>query len=523
MSRRIVLPIVLLALGVAVIGFTGLPQNAYKNIVKLSRVIDLVSQTYVEEVKTDKLIDDAIVGALKGLDPHSVYIPPKEMTAVKEEFQGNFEGIGIQFEVVNGILTVVTAIPGTPSDRLGILAGDHIIKIDGVPTKGITTEEVPKKLRGPKGSVVHVTIERAGMSDVLEFDIVRDKIPLYSVDAKFMLDDKTGFIRFNRFSETTSDEIEQALTELEAQGMQQLVLDLRNNGGGYLDQAHMIADKFLPAGRMIVYTKGRIPNSSREYYSSGKSSFRDLPIVAIINRGSASASEIVAGALQDLDRAVIVGERSFGKGLVQSQYDLGDGSAVRVTTARYYTPSGRLIQRPYDGKSTEDYYTELRNIDTMHTDSSKVYFTSMGRKVFGGGGIVPDHHVQNDTISSYYAKLWSKGVFRDYSNAYLEKNGSRLRDQYKGQFVAFAGEFEISEGDWRSILDVGVEKGVPIDETMAAADKTDMKNLIKGEVARYIYGSLEAARVRLMNDHMIRTAVGYFDDARKYSDAYRGK
>lgn len=521
MNRRIWLPVALLALGLIALGFTGVPQNAYKNVVKLSRVIDLVSQTYVEDVNADKLIDDAIVGALKGLDPHSVYIPPKEMTAVKEEFQGNFEGIGVQFEVVNGILTVVTPIPGTPSDRLGIMAGDRIVKIDGVPTKGITTDEVPKKLRGPKGSIVKVTIERPGMKDLLEYDIVRDKIPLYSVDAKFMLDDKTGFIRFNRFAETTNEEIEQALQELDAQGMKQLVLDLRNNGGGYLDQAHMIADKFLPGGKMVVYTKGRIPNSSRDYYSSGKSSFRTMPIVVLINRGSASASEIVAGALQDLDRAVIVGERSFGKGLVQSQYDLGDGSAVRVTTARYYTPSGRLIQRPYDGKSTEEYYTEVRHLDTLHTDSSKVYFTGKGRKVFGGGGIVPDHTLSNDTITSYYAKLFSKGVFRDFSNEYLEKNGPSLREQYKSKFRDFAVGFSISDDDWRRILEMGIQKGLPVEEAMAQTDKDDMKNLIKGEVARFLYGSLEAAQVRLMNDHMILQAVQFFDDARKFSEAYR--
>ncbi len=518
MKKRTVWTLGLLLAGFVAFGFTDLAQNSYRNIVKLSRVVDLVTQTYVEEVDSEKLIEDAIVGALKGLDPHSVYIPPKEMKAVKEEFQGNFEGIGIQFEVVNGILTVVTPIPGTPSDRLGILAGDKIVKIDGVPTKGITTEEVPKKLRGPKGTTVHVTIERPGISDLLEFDIVRDKIPILSVDAKFMLDDKTGFLRFNRFAETTADEVEQALRELEAQGMQQLVLDLRNNGGGYLEQAHVIADKFLAGGRMIVYTKGRIPNSSREYYSTQKSSYRKLPIVVLVNRGSASASEIVAGALQDLDRAVIVGERSFGKGLVQSQYELGDGSAVRVTTARYYTPSGRLIQRPYDGKSAEEYYVEARHNDTLHTDSSKVYLTSRGRVVYGGGGIVPDYHVDSDTVSAYYAKLWSKGVFRDYTNQYLEKNGPALRDRYKGKMNEFLAGFDVSDDDWRAILRMGTEQGLPEDLAASLRDKDNMKNLVKAEVARYVFGSIEASQVRLASDTVVRGALKYFDEARKFAD-----
>jgi carboxyl-terminal processing protease len=253
MKRRILLPILLLAVVLAVAtGFTRTAQNIYRNIEKLKSVMDLVSQDYVDEVNQNKMVDDAIVGALKGLDPHSVYIPPKEMKSVKEEFQGNFEGIGISFEVVNGVLTVVSPIPGTPSERAGILAGDKIIRINQVPTKGITNDEVMAKLKGPKGSSVHVTIERPGVSDLLEFDITRDKIPLYSVDAKFMLDSKTGFIHFSRFAETTNDEIDRALEELEARGMQQLILDLRNNGGGYLEQAQMIVDKFLPGGKKIV-------------------------------------------------------------------------------------------------------------------------------------------------------------------------------------------------------------------------------------------------------------------------------
>jgi carboxyl-terminal processing protease len=486
---------------------------------KLNGVLDIIEKTYVEDVDANKMVDDAIVGALKALDPHSVYIPPKEMKQVKEEFQGNFEGIGISFEIVNGILTVVSPIPGTPSDRAGILAGDKIIQIDRKSAKDITNEDVFKRLKGPKGTTVHVTIERPGVNELLEFDIVRDKIPIFTVDAKFMLDDETGFVRLNKFAETSEKEIEQALRELQEAGMKRLILDLRNNGGGYLEQAEMIVDKFLPAGKMIVYTKGRIANSSREYKSSSKLSHRKIPLIILVNRFSASASEIVSGALQDLDRAIVVGERTFGKGLVQSQYDLNDGSAVRITTARYYTPSGRLIQRPYNGKSIEDYYAEAHLNDTLHTDSSKVFYTSMGRKVFGGGGIVPDYHLTNDSFTVYYAKLWSKGVFREYVNKFLEKNGPSLRAQFKERYATFLKSYSISDPEFHALIQLGVEKGLPADELAIAKDGVDMKNAIKAEVARYIWSLNESAQVRLISDPVIEQAVKYFPEAKKFSEA----
>jgi carboxyl-terminal processing protease len=519
MKKKIIVPTVLILVGIGVVmGFMQTGQNAYRSIQKLQYVLSIISQTYVEEVNTDKLVDDAIVGALKGLDPHSVYIPPKELKNVKEEFQGNFEGIGSQIDVINGVLTIVTPVPGSPSEKIGIMGGDKIVKINEVPTKGITTDEAISKLRGPKGTAVHLSVQRHGVEGFLEFNIIRDKIPVYSVDAKFMLDQTTGYIRFVRFAETTSDEIEQALQELEAQGMKQLVLDLRNNGGGYLEQAKAIVDKFLPGGKKIVYTKGRLDNSSQEYFSTVKSTYRKMPLIILINRGSASASEIVAGGLQDLDRAVIVGERSFGKGLVQNQFDLQDGSAVRITTARYYTPSGRLIQRPYDNKSLEDYYGEARDNDTLHTDSSKAFLTSIGRKVFGGGGIVPDYHLDNDTITGYFVKLLGKGVFRDFTNDFLEKNGTVLRDEYKDHFAKFEKSYNISESDFESILNLGTNKGIPIDRTAAQRDKEDMENLIKSEVARLIWGPFEAAHIRFQGDHVIQQAMKYFSEAKKFAE-----
>lgn len=520
MKKKIGLSLlVLVVVMIAVTGFSNVGQNAYKNIVKLNTVLDLISRTYVEDVDGDKLVDDAIVGVLKSLDPHSVYIPPKELKQVKEEFKGNFEGIGSQIDVINGQLTIVTPIPGSPSEKIGIQGGDKVMMINNVPTKGITTEEAVSKLRGPKGTVVHISIQRAGMDELLEFDIIRDKIPVYSVDAKFMLDDKTGYIRFVRFAETTSEEIEQALTELEGKGMKQLILDMRNNGGGILEEAKMIVDKFIPGGKMIVYMKGRIPGATQEFYSTDKKSYRDYPVVVLINRGSASASEIVAGAIQDLDRGLVVGERSFGKGLVQNQFDLNDGSAVRITIARYYTPSGRLIQRPYDHKSLEDYYGEARLNDTLQTDTSKVFYTSVGRKVYGGGGIVPDYRItDNDTVTAYYIKLWGKGVFREFTNNYLEKNGPKLREEYKSKFVQFSKSFDFTDSDVQEMLNIGVQKGIPIDPSAVNTDKELMKNLVKAEVARYIWTSFEASQIRFQNDPALKQAMTYFPQAKKFTD-----
>ncbi len=516
MKPRYILPLMLVGVLVA-LGFTDTAQNAYKNIIKLQRVLDLIQNTYVEDVDGDKLVDDAIIGALKGLDPHSVYIPPKEARQVREEFQGNYEGIGIQFEVVDGVLMVVTPIPGSPSDRIGLLAGDKIVKINGEPTKGITTEEVPKRLKGPRGTLVHISVQRSGLEELLEFDITRDKIPVYSVDGKFMLDDQTGYIHFVRFAETTSSEVEQAIEELQAQGMKQLILDLRYNGGGYLEQAHEIVDKFLPGGKKIVFTKGRVPGSTRDYFSTNKSRFRDMPLIVMVNRHSASASEIVAGAVQDLDRGLVLGERTFGKGLVQSQFDLNDGSALRVTTGRYYTPSGRLIQRPYDGKSLDDYYAEIRSIESLKTDSSNLFYTSQKRVVFGGGGIIPDHLLANDTITPYYSRLLSRGVLREYANKTLEASGPKWREQYKSSFRTFLKEWQAPKEWLNEIAGLGESKGIARDEASLATDGADILNSLKAEIARYIWGNNEAANVRVFQDSSLKAAMPYFQEASRFA------
>ena len=350
-------------------GYLFSADNTYKQIARFMDVLKIVRSYYVEEVDTEKLITGAIQGMLEQLDPHSVYIEPKKLKEITEQFQGSYQGIGIEFIIQNKVLTVVAPIAGSPSEALGIRPGDQIIKIEGKSAYGITETEVQKKLKGPKGTKVTVTIRRPGMDEPFDLTITRDKIPIYSVMAHFMITDKIGYIYVGRFAQTTVDEFDKAYRDLEMQGMRALLMDLRGNTGGYLEQAFKLADRFIDGRKKIVFTKGRIPESNTEFYATDRATKRKIPLIILIDKGSASASEIVAGAIQDWDRGLIVGETSFGKGLVQTQISLRDGSALRITTARYYTPSGRLIQRSYENGLYE--YYASRYDDTEEEKSEK--------------------------------------------------------------------------------------------------------------------------------------------------------
>jgi carboxyl-terminal processing protease len=336
--------------------FSG--DNLREGIRKFNDVLTYTEKFYIEEVDTPMLVEEAVKGMFNQLDPHSVYIPAKQFENIEESFRGDFEGIGIEFQVVNDTLTVVSPITGGPSEALGIMSGDRIIKIEGEDCIGITNEEVRNKLRGEAGTKVTVSIIRTGVDESIEYVITRDKIPIYSVDSHFMYDDKIGYVSVSRFSETTYDELKEALNDLNNSGMEQLVLDLRGNPGGYLNQAVKISDLFIDGDKRIVYTRGRKEEFDEDYFASRSSEFEKVPLIILINKGSASASEIVSGAVQDWDRGLIAGETSFGKGLVQRQFPLFDNSAVRLTISKYYTPTGRSIQRNYENK--EDYYSELR-------------------------------------------------------------------------------------------------------------------------------------------------------------------
>jgi carboxyl-terminal processing protease len=420
-KRKYLIPLFLMLLSIGVL--VGMKVNTaasgddvFDNVKKFNEALTLVQKNYVDDVSTDKLTEAAIKGMLAELDPHSTYISADQLKRINEDFQGSFEGIGVEFDIVNDTITIITPISGGPSEALGILAGDKIVKIDGVNAVGMTREDVPKKLRGAKGTKVTVSISRGGSPNLIDFEITRDKIPLYSVDASFMIDNEIGYVRVTRFSATTYDEFSKAMGELRNKGMKKVVLDLRNNPGGYLDQSFKMASMFIESGKKIVFTKSRIPAYNDEYISEG-GDYTKTPLVVLVNDGSASASEIVSGAIQDWDRGIIVGENTFGKGLVQRQYDLSDGSAMRVTTSRYYTPSGRLIQKPYEGGEYKKMLLNIEDGDNLFhdkdtKDTTRPEFKTMGgRTVFGGGGVTPDFVVRLDTLTEYSVQLRRVNLF----------------------------------------------------------------------------------------------------------------
>lgn len=477
---------------------------------RFNEVFMLIDRYYVEKPDREKVITGAITGMLSELDPHSVYIPEKILKTENERFQGSYEGIGIEFIVLNKILTVVSPIPGGPSEAVGLLPGDQIVRIGGESAYGITEDEVQKKLRGPKGSKVEVTIRRPGLEDTFDVVITRDEIPIKSVTASFMLDDgKTGYVYMGRFARTTADELEEALDSLEKQGMAQLVLDLRSNSGGYLEQAVAVVDKFIPGGYKIVYTKGRIGRSDEEFYSTNSETHKLYPLIVMIDNGSASASEIVAGAIQDLDRGLVVGETSFGKGLVQNQIPLENGAALRLTIARYYTPSGRLIQRPYD-KGVMDYYLDAHDDSTRTSriDSSKIYYTLANRKVYGGGGITPDEIIESPRITRFTSSLIGKRVFFEFGSNY----GSSHRNQWT-DFDQFRKNFTVTDQMIAQLKTIMEKHDIKFNQEAFDKDASFIKLLMKAEVARNIWNSEYYYRIRQMNDSQLIEAVSMMDKA----------
>jgi carboxyl-terminal processing protease len=435
---------------------------AGKSNTTLDEVLSYVQAKYVDTINVNHLEDGAIEKMLENLDPHSTYIPSEDLKEVNQELEGNFEGIGIEFFIVTDTIMVVNVISGGPAESVGILSGDKIISINdsSFAGKDVTDRSVVNHLRGEKGSKVKVGILRKGKNSPLYFEITRDKIPFYSVDASYMIDDQTGFIKINRFSETTYDEFMDAIRKLKQQGMSKLVIDLRQNGGGFLNAATDIIDELLDQPKLMVYTKGRV-YSRTDYKTRVLGQFEEGSLAVLTDEGSASASEILAGAIQDWDRGVIVGRRSFGKGLVQEQYGLSDGSALRLTVAKYYTPSGRCIQKPYDHDLTA-YYNDIANRyqkgeftsrDSIHQEDTIKYYTSKGRVVYGGGGIMPDVFVPLDTSNNgnkFLNNVLNEGLIQQFSYGYfLDHKG--LLDHYENA-TNFRRNFNVSEDLFNSFM-----------------------------------------------------------------------
>ncbi|MFT7101980.1 MAG: carboxyl-terminal processing protease [Bacteroidia bacterium] len=470
--------LVTLIIALGVLGSSVFAQRAIKEEYKLKfdDVLNLMETKYVENPEFDKLIDEAIVAMVKDLDPHSEYMTAEEYKKMSEPLTGNFEGIGVQFNILKDTIAVVSPISGGPSEKLGIRSGDKIVVIEDtiVAGIGIKNRDVINKLRGDKGTKVRVKIYRRGVKNLIDYTIVRDKIPIYSVDASYMLSEEIGYVKVNRFAQSTMEEFYTALDKLEPLGMQHLVLDLRGNSGGYLNTAIQLSDEFLSDKNLIVYTEGA-SNPKRESFATSRGRFEKGKLVVLIDEGSASASEIVSGAVQDHDRGLIIGRRSFGKGLVQRPFKLRDGSTLKLTTARYYTPAGRCIQRPYE-EGNDEYRKEgqrrrdngeLFSADSIHHENQEEFLTDNKRKVYGGGGILPDLFVPLDTSenSEFLRELLSNGLFYQYINEYVDVNREELNIKYP-DFEAFEAQFAI-EGQFMDDFFAFAEKELkPVKDTL---------------------------------------------------------
>lgn len=463
---------------------------------KLEAIIDLIRNAYVDSISTDTLIEKTIPQLLKNLDPHTAYIPAKDMVEVEEEMRGNFGGIGVQFSIQNDTVMVVDVISGGPSSKLGIMPGDRIVTVNDtiLTAKGLKNESVLSKLRGEKGTEVNVGIKRKGIKDLINFEITRGDIPIYSVDVSYMIDPSTGYIKVSRFGEKTYEEFMDGMKKLDQQGLKNVIVDLRGNPGGYLNAVIRMVNEFLDKGELIVYTEGN-SQARKTYQADSRGAYRDKGIVVLIDDFSASASEIFAGAVQDNDRGWIVGRRSFGKGLVQEQIPFNDGSAVRLTVARYYTPSGRCIQKPYD-KGTDEYYKdimdraihgEFQKADSTKYTNNLKYKTLSGRTVYGGGGIMPDYFVPADTMgySEYYSKITQKGLVYQFALDFADSHRKELSSYTKTtEFETYFQKSNILN----LFLTFAEKKGVKASAKDLNVSSEIIDHQVKAYIARNIIG-----------------------------------
>ncbi len=522
-NRIAMLGVGLLVVGVILgmgIGSAISGDDTFESMEKVQQAFAIINQRYVDEVDASALAEEAIEGMLNELDPHSIYIDADRMRDVNEDFNASFEGIGISYEFIEGTdgndtLAVLNPLPGGPSESVGIWSGDRIIAVDDSSALGFKQSDVERKLKGPRGTKVGVTVVRPGYKTPLEFTITRDKIPLNTVDVAYMLDDETGYIKLQRFARTTYREFMEAAGELKDSGMKRMVLDLRNNTGGFMDQAIRISDEFISGDKLIVSAKSRHTDFNSENRARVNGALEDMPVIVLVNEQSASASEIVAGALQDHDRALIVGRRTFGKGLVQKQFPFKDGSVLRMTISRYYTPAGRFIQSPYHGGDKEDYYksklekqyeeVSLSAADILDSipDSLK-YKTDNGRTVIGGGGILPDYIIRRDSISLFVQAVLGKQFDTEFVRQWIDANGEFFHETWEGRRDDYISQFEINDETMQSFEAYLESQGIHIVEAQNAPEDTEtdryftrvefnkerawMKNLLKARIGSRMYG-----------------------------------
>lgn len=503
-------------------------NSASRQQQKLLMVENIVNNLYVDNVDEEKIVENAVRGILENLDPHSSYSTKEETTSSQETMQGSFSGIGIQFNMQKDTLYVVQTIAGGPSEKVGILPGDRFIAVDDsiIAGRKLKNTDIMKRLRGPKGTKVNIKVKRGSNAELLEFRITRDDIPLNSIDAVYMADGKTGYIRLSRFAATSYKEFKDAITKLKKQGMQQLILDLTDNGGGYMQIAAQIANEMLNRGNLIVYTQGR-KSPRQNLNADGSGTFRTQKVVVMINQFSASASEILSGAVQDWDRGVVVGRRSFGKGLVQREFLLPDSSSFRLTIARYYTPSGRNIQKPYVKGDREDYdkdiidrynHGELQSADSIHfADSLKHTTLRLHRTVYGGGGIMPDVFVPLDTTqyTDYHRRLVAKGIIPQFALRYVDKNRADLKAQYPDA-QKFIKEFTVTDEMLNNLVDAGKAEKVDFDKSQFAKSKEMLRTFVKAAIANDLFSTGAYSQIVNEQNDIYKEALSIINDDARY-------
>ena len=496
----------------------GLRRNApvVEGGSKFDEVMWYVGNDYVDVPDAQQLQDEAIAALMEDLDPHSAYISLEEFKEVNDPLLGSFEGVGVQFRIENDTIAIVNVIKGGPSEKVGIMAGDRFVYVDDslVASSKLKNEDVMRLLKGPKGTKVKVRVFRRGVDGLMDYTITRDVIPTYSVDIAYMLDDEIGYIKLSKFSATTYDEFHHSLKKLKSEGMKQLIFDLRGNAGGYLNAAVDVADEFLPRGSMIVYTEGR-NRARRDMKARRHGTMEDMPVVVLIDGESASASEIVAGALQDNDRGTLIGRRSFGKGLVQEQIILSDNSAIRLTVARYYTPTGRCIQKPYSNdvekymlESYERYENgELFHEDSIHFADSLKYTTPKGKTVYGGGGIMPDIYVPlvDDSTKYYFNRIVNLGLLYQYAFDYTDRHRTELQ-RYKS-VEAFSTQFSVSETMFNELVKKAEEKGIKGTDEQKQEARREANILLKAYIARDLFNDEGFYPIYAPMDEILQRAI----------------